>query len=111
MKYRAVCPSCQKHFSRWYYFKTIPEWKHKCSSCGANFKSNSLWEWTGNFFFGIPTAVMIVLALSDVVEWYTAIIIIGIIFLLQIILFPYFTKYDLINNKENNVEQNAVTDG
>lgn len=96
MKYRAICPACKARFPRSYFFRTVPEWKHRCPACGARVKSNSLWEWTGNAICGLPIGILLALGAFGVISWVTAGLAAAAAVVLQVILFPYFTKYDLV---------------
>lgn len=102
MKYRAICPVCQKRLSRWWCVRTIPGWHHLCPACGAAIKSNWLWEWTGNVLVSTPAGVVIALAVVGVVTWFFAIVFSAAWFLAAVFVWPYVTKYDPIVCDESN---------
>ena len=100
MKYRAACPSCRHRFSRAYFFRALPEYKHTCPSCGAKIKANSKWEWIGSSVFAIPSGLLIFAAIIGGLPWPHAMGIVAFVFALAYTFFPYFTKYDLIDTHE-----------
>ncbi|MHC4406585.1 MAG: hypothetical protein ACYTG0_43725 [Planctomycetota bacterium] len=112
MEYRAICPSCAARLSRWWYFKCVPEFRHTCPYCGARIKSNSKWEWIGDFFIGAPVALLLVAAMAGWLPWIAAIVVTISVSSLGLLLFPYFTKFDLLEKPTRDpVEPPAPADG
>ena len=70
-----------------------------CPSCGARFKANSLWEWTGNFLLAAPITALIIFTLLDAIRWQIALVGIIVVLAVGVICYPYFTKYDLIKDR------------
>ncbi len=95
MRYRAICPSCEYRFGRSWFFRVIPEYRHKCPGCGVRVKSNSKWEW-GN---SAPPAVLIFAALvlwffGYLAGWLLGVVAVAVL-AVSFALFPYVTKFDL----------------
>ena len=43
--------------------------------CGARMKSNSKWEWIGNFLLGTPVALVLLAAVAGWLPWIAAIVV------------------------------------
>ena len=96
-------------FSRAYYFRHIPEYRHSCPSCGAKIKANSKWEWLGNSVYAIPCGLLISAAIFGKLPWAHTISIVTLLFSLAYVFYPYCTKYDLVE-KRKAVEQSPPGD-
>lgn len=105
MTYRAICPSCGYKFGRRWCFRAVPEHRFKCPSCNRRIKLNSCWEWIGNSVFAIPVIAAITLwDLWHLPSW-TALSIIAASLITPISLYPYITKFDLIDESREHAVQ------
>src|SRR5262245_19674162 len=102
MKYRAICPSCGHKFSRLWYFRVVPEYRHACPGCGARVKSQSRSEWGFSALLAIPVIVAFVLwRFWGVSLWFMALAAV----LTQIVgvaIFPYITTFELRDERRKN---------
>ena len=97
MKYRAVCPSCNHHFSRIYFLRIIPEYKHRCPACDAQIKLNSLRYWGFCSWFGIPLCVLVLMTIFKIIPPLTGFFIAVLCYTFGIWIFPYVYKFDLVD--------------
>ena len=101
MKYRAVCPGCGIRFSRKLYFRWLSHVQRRCPSCDCNYIANSLWEHIGNLLFAIPAAIPILLSIFHALSWAITITLVLAVYLIGFALFPYITKFVLVQKEQN----------
>ena len=97
MKYQAVCPNCNHHFSRIYFLRIFPEYKHRCPACDTRIKLNSLRFWGFCSWFGIPFCVLIFMAIFKIIPPLTGFFIAIWCYIFGIWIFPYVYKIDLVD--------------
>ena len=108
MKYRAVCPNCNHHFSRIYFFRIFPEVKHRCPACDARIKLNSLSYWGFCLWFGIPLCVLVFMAIFEIIPPFAGFLIAGLCYTFGIWIFPYVYKFDLVDTASKDHKQTVL---
>ena len=111
VKYRAVCPNCKHRFSRIYFFKIFPEYKHRCPACDARIKLNSLRYWGFCSWFGLPLCVLVFMAIFEIIPPLPGFFIAGLCYTFGIWIFPYVTKFDLVDTapEDSGLNTNTTT--
>jgi CXXC-20-CXXC protein len=95
MEPKAKCPQCAYRFSRFWFFRIIPEYSHQCPGCGAQVKSNTRWEWGFSTLLVLPIILVFLGWLLKHWPAWTVFATTGLMLVTGFVLFPYVTKFDL----------------
>ena len=82
----------------------MPHVRYRCPGCGSTVKSNTKWEWIGDLILGVLLSLILFAAMAELLSWFTSGIAFVIVFGGGWFVFPYVTKFDLVE-KPQTVQQ------
>ena len=105
MKYQAVCPNCNHHFSRIYFSKTYPGHKRRCPACDVQIKLNSLRCWVFSVTFAIPFGILFCITNFKIIPPLIGFLIMALYYTVGVWIFPFVNKIDLVETTPNDSNQ------
>ena len=81
--------------------------RRRCASCGCCYRVSPAWEHIGSGVFGIVCGGVILLAMSHMLPWSLAIILVLLLGFIGYILFPYVTPFALVEDEEEHGHTSA----